>query len=59
MVMVYSTFIDDDYIFEDAVPVESSCVSSRPSGARATLETLLPSDAEQLLRVRKSMAQKT
>ena len=52
---------DDDDQFEDTVPVEQLSVSSSKYGARGTLETLspLPLDAEQLLRVRTSMAQKT
>ena len=47
--------------FEDTVPVADTRVSISKFGARGSIavSSLLPSDAEQLLRVRSSMAQKT
>ena len=53
--------LNDDDHFEDAIPVACLCTSSSKWGARGSFDasSLLPSDAEQLLRVRKPMAYKT
>ena len=50
--------LNEDDISEDTAPVAQLCTSSSKHGARGALDasSLLPTDAEQLLRVRKSMA---
>ena len=52
---------EDCDLFQDTVPVHDVCLPSSKYCARGTLDnsSLLPSDAEQSLRVRKSMAHKT
>ena len=53
--------LNDDDTCEDTFSVADWCTSSSKYGGRGALvaSSLLPSDAEQLLRVRKSMAYKT